>query len=567
MFADNVRRDATIDLNFNQTIQTDSVTEKSILILGNILGQYQGVFNFSDNMVVFTPDQSFQSGETIHVFLSKSIQNTNGENLTTPYSFTFSTATTQSDLIFSLEKTILLPDVPFPVQLGTNDINQDSFVDFIVGCNREVIDPRPAQMAILLSSGETGTDFILNTQDGGVSPCCFLTALFDQDEYVDIISLDFLTDALVFLQGKSDWTFESINIIPFSQNPIWGDISDYDGDGNIDLIIAGQGDGISLYKNYEMGRIEKEFFPADGSDVRSVAWADVNNDGLEDVVAASYEAFRNRYDLSTYIRASDGTFSTLLYSSLSAYTIHMQLHDFDFDGDLDVAAIQPIHQANDTDPPGQIEILFNDGAGKFTSHQRIKPNGTVPSFIDCRDINGDGSIDLIATNSGPNAEPDSTISIYLNDGTGNFTFSQNLVTFTAPKGLQVVDFSGDGRLDIAVVTSNPTALQLFKASSSTEVYSETPHPQDFQISISANPNPFRNQIFFQIQQPQNSTSELLIFDILGRAIFKTDIPNNKQQKVVWNGKNLQGNSLPAGVYWAVLRNGAATASQKLILIK
>ena len=198
---------------------------------------------------------------------------------------------------------------------------------------------------------------------------------------------------------------------------------------------------------------------------------------------------------------------------------------------------------------------------------QIKPAGTSPLFMDCRDIDGDGDIDLIASNSGPSFDPDSTISIYLNNGTGNFSFAQNLPTLKTPKGIRVVDFSGDGRMDIAVVTNEPPALQFYQASVSTDVISDKPVPTEYELSLSSSPNPFRDIIIFHIQQPQQSSSELIIFDILGRVIYNENIPPGRNHKVFWNGKNLQGTSLTTGVYWAVLRNDSRSVSQKLVLIK
>jgi hypothetical protein len=77
--------------------------------------------------------------------------------------------------------------------------------------------------------------------------------------------------------------------------------------------------------------------------------------------------------------------------------------------------------------------------------------GSTPNFVAVGDFNGDSKPDLAVSNSGGKS-----LSILLNDGSGNFTLASSPGTgFTSvPNSIAVADFNGDGKLDLAVANSN-----------------------------------------------------------------------------------------------------------------
>ncbi|WP_437769799.1 EGF domain-containing protein [Sorangium sp. So ce764] len=98
------------------------------------------------------------------------------------------------------------------------------------------------------------------------------------------------------------------------------------------------------------------------------------------------------------------------------------------------------------------------GGGSFGAPTLISIAGTggVQSSIACRDLNGDGSSDLVVTSSGS-----ARLSILLNQGNG--TFASGVQSAAAPTtsansalGVVASDFNGDGKLDayILVTTSS-----------------------------------------------------------------------------------------------------------------
>jgi hypothetical protein len=109
-------------------------------------------------------------------------------------------------------------------------------------------------------------------------------------------------------------------------------------------------------------------------------------------------------------------------------------------------------------------VLKGNGDGTFQTAIDL-PSGTAPNTLAIADVNGDGKPDLISTNNG-----DSTVGIYINSSTpGNVNFAAQ-VTYPVglyPSGVVTGDFNGDGKIDIVVLNngdvfnfSSPTTINV-----------------------------------------------------------------------------------------------------------
>ncbi|MBE9468629.1 MAG: VCBS repeat-containing protein [Bacteroidetes bacterium] len=121
----------------------------------------------------------------------------------------------------------------------------------------------------------------------------------------------------------------------------WGD---YDNDGDLDILISGQGISKSkIYKNTlpdSVGFVEQTDIALPGVKYCSVAWGDYDNDGNLDILITGNREFdtnydpiskiyRNNYPLNSFTEQTDIPLIGVGYGS-SAYG------DFDNDGDLDI---------------------------------------------------------------------------------------------------------------------------------------------------------------------------------------------------------------------------------------
>ncbi|MDO7877628.1 T9SS type A sorting domain-containing protein [Hymenobacter sp. ASUV-10] len=117
--------------------------------------------------------------------------------------------------------------------------------------------------------------------------------------------------------------------------------------------------------------------------------------------------------------------------------------DLDGDGDLDLVVASATAD--------NVTVRLNDGAGNFTAHPTnpTPATGDNPRSVAVGDIDGDGDLDLVTSASaGPAA---TTVGVYLNDGTGDFTphpIKPNPGSFGAPYNVKLGDIDGDGDLDL-----------------------------------------------------------------------------------------------------------------------
>lgn len=83
------------------------------------------------------------------------------------------------------------------------------------------------------------------------------------------------------------------------------------------------------------------------------------------------------------------------------------------------------------------------------------------------------------------------------------------------------------------------------------------------------PNPFNNMTNIQYDIKDPTDLNIKIYNILGQQIFQYDIkqhpPGNYTLK--WNGKTLEGNQIPSGVYIVTMNAGDYKQSKKLLLLK
>jgi len=115
--------------------------------------------------------------------------------------------------------------------------------------------------------------------------------------------------------------------------------------------------------------------------------------------------------------------------------------DFNGDGNLDIAATQ---SGDNT-----LTILTGNGSGGFSGGTQYSV-GTNPVSVAAGDFNRDGFIDLAVVNQGANS-----VSILLGGAGGTFQPATHFATGSGPFGVAVGDVNRDGFLDLLI--TNPSA--------------------------------------------------------------------------------------------------------------
>lgn len=103
----------------------------------------------------------------------------------------------------------------------------------------------------------------------------------------------------------------------------------------------------------------------------------------------------------------------------------------------------------------------------------------------------------------------------------------------------------------------------------TDVYSHNPEmPTNFGLHQNY-PNPFNPSTNIRIELPEESFTELFIYDLLGRSV-RTLLMEDRSAgvfQITWDGRDDEGKLVNSGIYFYRVAAGDFTKTMKMILIK
>ncbi len=171
---------------------------------------------------------------------------------------------------------------------------------------------------------------------------------------------------------------------------------------------------------------------------------DLDGDGLLDVVLCD-----DRANCVSWIRQNPaGTYTeTVLADELIAPS-HVQMIDFDFDGDNDlmVGVLGMLFPNNDK--IGSVVILENDGENNFKKHVIVDKIARV-SDVRAGDLDSDGDMDLAVAQFGYDDGETRWI-----ENLGNWKFESHVLQYlSGPINVEIVDVDADNDLDIISLVS------------------------------------------------------------------------------------------------------------------
>ncbi|HEV8544139.1 MAG TPA: VCBS repeat-containing protein, partial [Verrucomicrobiae bacterium] len=242
--------------------------------------------------------------------------------------------------------------------------------------------------------------------------------------------------------------FTTIYQLPNAGGAGYGGIADFDGDGNYDLYAR---DNFTVWLN-RGGAFTKADPPTGSLQFTAVTLADFNGDGYLDVIGTGP---LNGSTPGTRLleNRGDGTFLVRTNSGLLGFAFGdrggIAVGDFDNDGDMDVVLSG---WTNSTlSGPFVTKVFLNTGRGVFFESGISLPP-LIEGFSSAADINSDGMMDLLLAGA-TNAAYRGIASVFFNQSGTNFARSAlNLPPYVRGCAC-LADFDNDTRLDLLIMGS------------------------------------------------------------------------------------------------------------------
>lgn len=250
-------------------------------------------------------------------------------------------------------------------------------------------------------------------------------------------SLFGLSSRVYINDGNGDFTLlDTPDLAPVRESA--SDLADIDGDGDLDLLITGDVSisqrSSRLYENDGQGFFSEIDQPGiatlkDGA----VAFFDVDNDADQDLFVTGYDKSQLYANdgLGNFTRKDGSPFNRTVDKVFS-------LADIDDDSDQDVVFV------GSGVPPGR--YFLNDGNANFSLVEDSAIANTTQGSTAFADIDGDSDEDLLIT--GRDESGVSVTELYKNDGNGNFSLFDATLTGFYNNASAFADIDNDNDLDL-----------------------------------------------------------------------------------------------------------------------
>mmetsp|Transcript_64342 Transcript_64342/g.153455 ORF Transcript_64342/g.153455 Transcript_64342/m.153455 type:complete len:1576 (-) Transcript_64342:136-4863(-) len=307
----------------------------------------------------------------------------------------------------------------------------------------------------------------------------------DQDNLTDVISASYYDHTVRWFRNLGG-SFGPAQVITTSAIGAQGvSLVDIDNDGDLDVLSASSGDNtIAWYENLgEDGKFcEVRKLIDDASiGVRTVISADLDQDGLPDLAAAS----KDDNTIAWYKNLGGGSFQKIVIDSTATGAYSLVATDVDRDGVVDLVTAANMEGVTEESGEG----------GKVSFYKNVLANGTATFAkvavtaeddfdyfvlsVWAGDLDGDGDVDIASASFG--LVHSGSISWYENvDGTG-LQWERHRIyqpsVFHAGHYIFGADMDADGDTDLVAVTHADNKVQILYASTPCDSSNDAPSAQ------------------------------------------------------------------------------------------
>lgn len=273
--------------------------------------------------------------------------------------------------------------------------------------------------------------------------------------------------------SKGQLSFAAVQSFPTNAYETSGiALTDFDGDGRIDVALMtstfnASETTLSIYRNTGDGT-RLSFAPAVGFGTGDFGWqiqvADFDKDGKPDIAVVSdvrIDAFRNTSSVGIISFSLSGNYKSNLADNFA-------VADVNGDGLQDLISVGLNNQTNkylfsvlkNTSTSGNISFAAKIDS-PYTDYTMIDYFAPVAGLVD-----GDGKPDLVVP--GPNAYGNGPFTLYRNTGSnGSIAFATgghytSPVTYGYTSGAVIGDVDGDGKADVVVANDVDNVISVFR---------------------------------------------------------------------------------------------------------
>jgi hypothetical protein len=311
----------------------------------------------------------------------------------------------------------------------------------------------PGRLVIYRNNGNGNFDANVQfTYPTGNSPIGAVSADFNNDGRADVATTNSNSNNVsVLLSNSVGGLGARQTLLSIQPNSVVA--GDFNGDGFLDAVTGGLSTNSSSVLTLHLNDGNGNFTGTQNIAIVNNASGqflatDLNNDNRLDLIVYGSNNFSSSNSITTYINNGTATPFTALpptYTFTGAPS-SIALGDFNRDGRRDIIATLPNSSS--------IGLLLGGVNGTFVQSQVSFAVGFQPSAITVGDFNGDNLLDAAVVGTNQNNSSGASVTILFGNGAGAFTNSSTPVgVLSSPTGLVSADFNGDGRLDVAVLST------------------------------------------------------------------------------------------------------------------